>query len=72
MSFLCDAPTALMRDFGYGEGYRYAHDEPGAVADMECLPEELVGTRFYRPTEHGWEARIRERMREIVAHRKKK
>ncbi len=63
---LRNAPTRLMREAGYGDGYRYAHDEPGAVAAMECLPDDLVGeTRFYRPTEQGWERRIRERMVEI-------
>jgi putative ATPase len=60
-----NAPTELMKDAGYGEGYRYAHDEEGAVADLECLPDELAGTRFYHPTEYGWEARIAERMAEI-------
>jgi putative ATPase len=60
-----NAPTRLMQEAGYGEGYRYAHDEEGAVADLECLPTELVGTRFYEPTEYGWEARIAERMAEI-------
>ena len=39
-----NAPTDLMKEAGYGEGYRYAHDEEGAVADLECLPDELVGT----------------------------
>jgi putative ATPase len=60
-----NAPTALMKEAGYGEGYRYAHDEEGAVAELECLPQELVGTRFYEPTVYGWEARIAERMEEI-------
>jgi putative ATPase len=60
-----NAPTRLMKDAGYGAGYRYAHDEAGAVADLQCLPDELADARFYRPTEHGWEARIRERMAEI-------
>jgi putative ATPase len=60
-----NAPTDLMKEAGYGEGYRYAHDEEGAVADLECLPDELVGTRFYEPTEYGWEARIAERLAEI-------
>ncbi len=60
-----NAPTRLMKDVGYGEGYRYAHDEKGSVADLECLPDELVGRRFFQPTEYGWEARIRERLREI-------
>jgi putative ATPase len=67
---LRNAPTALMRSLGYGDGYRYAHDEPGAVADMECLPSELAGVRFYRPTEYGWEARIRERLQEIERSKK--
>ena len=60
-----NAPTRLMKDAGYGDGYRYAHDEKGAVADLECLPDELVGRRFFQPTEYGWEARIRERLSEI-------
>jgi putative ATPase len=66
-----NAPSRLMKEAGYGDGYRYAHDEPGGVADMECLPEELQGARFYRPTESGWEQRIQERLREIKANRKK-
>jgi putative ATPase len=60
-----NAPTTLMKDAGYGAGYRYAHDERGAVADLECLPDELAGARFYQPTPYGWEARIRERLAEI-------
>jgi putative ATPase len=60
-----NAPTELMKEAGYGLGYRYAHDEEDAVSDLECLPEELADVTFYRPTEHGWEARIRERMQEI-------
>ncbi|MCD4750426.1 MAG: replication-associated recombination protein A [Thermoanaerobaculales bacterium] len=61
-----NAPTRMMKDAGYGDGYRYAHDEPGGVAVLECLPEPLAGkTRFYRPTDRGWEGRIRERLKEI-------
>jgi putative ATPase len=60
-----NAPTELMKDAGYGRGYRYAHDEKGAVADLQCLPDELAGARFYEPTAYGWEARIGERMAEI-------
>ena len=71
-----NAPTDLMKEVGYGDGYRYAHDEKGAVADLECLPDELVGTGFYQPTSYGWEARIAERMAEIrklrTGHRFKK
>jgi len=63
---LRNAPTQLMREIGYGDGYRYAHDEPGGVAPMESLPDELAGkTQFYRPTDRGWEARVRERLKEI-------
>jgi putative ATPase len=65
-----NAPTALMREAGYGAGYRYAHDEPGAVGDMECLPDQLVGTRFYHPTEEGWETKIRQRLQEIARRKK--
>ena len=67
-----NAPTELMKGVGYGEGYRYAHDEEGAVADLECLPEELADARFYQPTEYGWEKRIRERMAEIRQFRAKR
>ncbi len=70
---LRNAPTQLMREIGYGDGYRYAHDEPGGVAPMESLPDELVGkTQFYRPTDRGWEARVRERLLEIEKLRKQK
>jgi len=69
---LRNAPTRLMKEQGYGDGYRYAHDEPGHVADMECLPEKLRAVRFYRPTEEGWEARIRERLAEIARRKKER
>ena len=67
---LRNAPTRLMGELGYGEGYRYAHDEPGGVADMACLPEELRAASFYRPGTDGWEARIRERLKEIARRRR--
>jgi putative ATPase len=66
-----NAPTKLMKEAGYGDGYRYAHDEALAVSDLQCLPDELENTCFYRPTEHGWEKRIRERMGEIRRLRSK-
>lgn len=62
---LRNAPTGLMKDAGYGHGYRYAHDEAEGVAAMSCLPPELEGAHFYRPTGRGWEARIRERLAEL-------
>jgi putative ATPase len=66
-----NAPTRLMRELGYGEGYVYAHDTETRVADMECLPAELAGERFFEPTEEGWEKRIRERIAELLARRRK-
>ena len=59
---LRNAPTKLMKDLGYKEGYRYAHDEPGAFAAGEIyLPEGLEGRRWYHPTDRGTEARIAEK-----------
>jgi putative ATPase len=43
---LRNAPTPLMKKFGYGEGYKYAHDYDAGVADMECLPEKLKGKKY--------------------------
>jgi putative ATPase len=57
-----NAPTALMKDLGYGEGYRYAHDSPTAYLPQEYLSEKLRGTRFYEPGEMGFEKRIKERL----------
>ena len=63
---LRNAVTGLMRKEGYGEGYRYAHDYEGHVATGETyLPDELVGTRFYEPTDEGFEKNIRDRLARI-------
>ena len=67
-----NAPTRLMKDAGYGEGYRYAHDEAGGVSDMQCLPDDLRNATFYRPTERGWEKRIRERLQEIAEAKRRR
>ena len=56
---LRNAPTRLMKDLGYGKGYRYAHDEAEGVSAMSCLPEHLEGRRYYEPTERGIEGRIK-------------
>ena len=48
-----NAPTKLMKQLDYGKGYKYSHDEPDAVANMECLPDNLKGREFYKPTEYG-------------------
>jgi len=58
-----NAPTRLMKDLGYGAGYRYAHDQPGGIADQQHLPDELIGKRFYEPTSEGEEAEIARRMK---------
>ena len=56
------APTPLMKDLGYGEGYQYAHDHPGAYVPQEYLPDSLKGSRWYAPTEFGYEKTVKERM----------
>ncbi len=63
--------TSHMKRWGYGEGYRHAHEFEGAMTDMECLPESLKDARFYSPTGRGLEKRIAERMDEIRKARKK-
>jgi putative ATPase len=62
---LRNAPTRLMKSLDYGKGYQYAHDEPGNVADMECLPESLKDHRYYQPTSEGREKLLAQRMEEI-------
>ncbi len=48
---LRNASTALMREAGYGRGYRYVHDDPGAKEEMQCLPPSLAGRRYFEPRE---------------------
>jgi putative ATPase len=69
---LRNAPTKLMKDLGYSEGYVYAHDEAGKVADMDCLPESLRGRRWYYPTQEGREKQLVARIDEIRRIRAKK
>ena len=57
-----NAPTRLMKDLGYGKGYRYDHDEPDALAPQEYLPDSLAGHRFYEPTGRGFESEIGKRL----------
>lgn len=61
---LRNAPTRLMRELGYGEGYQHAHQQADAVVQMKCLPPGLEGAEFYFPTNRGVEAKIRERLEE--------
>jgi putative ATPase len=65
-----NAPTKLMQDLEYGKGYKYAHDEPDAIANMDCLPENLKGREFYRPTDYGFEKEVRKRLEWWKARRK--
>jgi len=57
-----NAPTPLMKELGYHAGYRYAHDEPGAYAPQEYLPDALRGSSFYTPGEFGFEKKVAERL----------
>lgn len=68
---LRNAVTGLLANIGYGKGYQYAHDAEEKVTDMTCLPESLLGRTYYKPTDQGFEARIRQRMEEILRVRKK-
>jgi putative ATPase len=68
---LRNAPTRLMKELGYGEGYKYAHDFDEKVTDMECLPDNLKGKQWYFPTEEGVEKRIRERLAGLRAKKER-
>ncbi len=57
-----NAPTRLMKDLGYGNGYVYDHDRPEGYAGQEFLPDELIGTVFYQPSEFGFEKEIEKRL----------
>ncbi len=63
--------TGLMADLGYGKGYQYAHNAPDRLTAMECLPENLKGRRYYRPTEEGFEKKLRDKMQAIEEWKKK-
>lgn len=60
-----NAPTGLMKELHYGEGYQYAHDTEEKLTDMQCLPDSLQGRKYYRPTGEGSELRARERLRQV-------
>lgn len=65
-----NAPTSLMKDLSYGEGYMYAHDYEEKLTAMQCLPDSLQGREYYRPTTQGQEAQLKERLTEIKAWKK--
>ena len=58
-----NAPTKLMKQEGYGAGYKYAHDHPGNFVDMEFLPEQLKGTKLYDPGANARENELRKRLK---------
>jgi putative ATPase len=66
---LRNAPTGLMKGLGYGQGYQYAHDVEGKIADMQCLPDNLRDRTYYHPTSEGVEKQLRERLEEIRRRR---
>lgn len=57
-----NAPTSLMDELGYGHGYKYAHDYEDKLTDIQCLPDNLLGTEYYHPGDQGEEVRFRERL----------
>ncbi len=68
-----NAPTRLMKELGYGKGYKYAHDHPDAVVEQEYLPSELRNRIYYHPTTRGYERTIKDRLdkwRKILARRR--
>jgi putative ATPase len=63
--------TGLMANLGYGKGYQYAHHGPEKLTDMQCLPDNLQDRHYYRPTEEGFEKRLKEKMKAIEEWKKK-
>ena len=61
-----NAPTKLMKELHYGEGYIYAHDTEEKLSRMQCLPDTLQGRRYYFPTDQGQERKVKERLEEIM------
>jgi putative ATPase len=62
---LRNAVTGLMKNIGYGEGYKYAHNFDEKITDMTCLPDNLATRTYYQPTDQGFEARLRARLDDI-------
>jgi putative ATPase len=70
---LRNAPTKLMKQLDYGKDYQYSHDQPDAIADMDCLPPSLKGRTYYEPKDRGFEKEIKRRLdgwKEIKRKRK--
>lgn len=60
-----NAPTKVMQELNYGKGYQYAHNTEEKLTNMQCLPDSLLGTEYYKPTTQGLEARVKARLDEI-------
>lgn len=63
--YLRNAPTKLMSELGYADGYKYAHDYPGHFANLEFMPEELAGRKFYEPADNRQEETLRSRLESL-------
>ena len=59
-----NAPTGLMKELGYGKGYKYPHNYEGAQVEQDYLPDELKGKIYYKPTDRGFDKEIRERLKD--------
>ena len=68
---LRNAVTGLMKEMGYGQGYKYSHDHEGAFSPMENLPDSLKGRRYYSPGDQGYEQEVAERLRKWWGEREK-
>ncbi|MGC8778184.1 MAG: replication-associated recombination protein A, partial [Candidatus Caldatribacteriaceae bacterium] len=62
---LRNAPTSMMKKMGYGKGYRYAHDFPGAFVEQDYLPEKLRGRVYFQPSERGYEGTLKRRLKTL-------
>ena len=65
-----NAPTKLMKDLGYGDGYQYAHDTDDKLTNMQCLPDSLKDKEYYQPTKQGLERQVAERLNSIKEWKK--
>ena len=65
-----NAPTKLMKDLGYGEGYQYAHNTEEKLTNMQCMPDSLKDREYYRPVDQGLERQIKERLSQIKEWKK--
>ena len=65
-----NAPTKLMKELNYGKGYQFAHDTEEKLTSMQCLPDSLAGTEYYKPTEQGLEGKYKAKLEQIKEWKK--